>query len=557
MRQIVLAFVCVLVAMPVVGQPARPGKAAIASGHPLATEAGFQVLRRGGNAFDAAVAVSAALTVVEPYGSGPGGGGFYLLHRAEDSMQVMVDGREKAPGRATRDMYLGDDGEPVRALSREGPLSAGIPGLPAALVHMAQKYGNLPLSESLAPAIRHAREGFAADRRLLMGVSFKRDAMAAGADTARYYLDNGEVPAEGWLVRQPELGDTWEAIARTEGHAFYEGDLAGRLVDAVRADGGIWTRADLAAYEVVERAPVVGSYRGMRIVTTPPPSAGGVLLINILNIIEPFDLTRLDSVTTKHLLAEAMRRAFRDRAEYLGDPDFVSMPLERLMHPYYAAGQRASIRLDRATPSDSLPGVQPADSGPQTTHFSVMDADGNRVGGTQSLNFWFGSGYMVPDTGVMLNNEMNDFSVKPGTPDAFGLVGSGANEIAPHKRMLSSMMPTFLESDKGVAIVGTNGGSRIISALVLSTLVRAGGGDGMDMVSLPRFHHQYLPDEIFYEPKALTDDEKVGLEALGHALRESNRLYGTMQAITWDFDGNEIVAGSDPRGLGSGELLVY
>jgi gamma-glutamyltranspeptidase / glutathione hydrolase len=422
--------------------PAPPA-AAIASAHPLATAAGFEILAAGGNAFDAAVAVSAALAVVEPYSSGIGGGGFWLLHRAADGFEVMLDGRERAPLAATRAMYLDAEGEVVPAcrwMARSPPASRANRRRSRI---SPRRYGRLPLATSLAPAIRYAREGFEVDELYRRMAGFRAEALNKSAEAARIFLDQGAVPAPGHRIRQPELAVTLEALAR-EGHAgFYAGIVARRLVDGVRAAGGIWTLDDLAAYRVVEREPVRGAYRGIRITTAAPPSSGGVVLVSALNILAGYDLATLDEATRTHVIVEALRRAYRDRAEYLGDPDFVSMPLARLTHPFYAEGLRASIRLDQATPSASLPGAQPVIDGPHTTHFSILDAEGNRVSATLSINYPFGAAMVVPGTGVLLNDEMDDFSAKPGVPNAYGLVGAEANAIAPGKRMLSSMTPTF------------------------------------------------------------------------------------------------------------------
>ncbi|MBA3562664.1 MAG: gamma-glutamyltransferase [Gammaproteobacteria bacterium] len=533
-----------------------PDQAAIASAHPLATEAGLEILEQGGNAFDAAVAVSAALAVVEPYSSGTGGGGFWLLHQASSDRDVFVDGREVAPCAATKDMYLDEEGNPIPRLSLDGPLAAGIPGHPAALAHIASQYGRLPLAASLAPAIRYAAEGFPAYERIRDGLEFKRELIGRWPAAAEIFLDDGEVPAEGALIRQPELAATLRVLAEKGRDGFYAGEVARRLVQGVRDAGGIWTLADLASYRVVEREPIHADYRGVRITTAPPPSAGGVALIEILNILSAYELKALEGAARKHLVVEAMRRAYRDRAEFLGDPDFVDAPLKRLLHPWYAAGLRNSIRTDRATPSSMLPGIRPAGTqGTQTTHFSVLDGEGNRVAATLSINFWFGSGFMPEGTGVLLNNEMNDFSIKPGVPDGYQLVGADANAIAPGKRMLSSMMPTVLESDEGIAILGTPGGSRIISMVLLGTLAWIDGASAEQMVALPRYHHQYLPDQVFYETAALSEEEQAALRAMGHELAATEDEYGNMQVVTWDFENGEVEAASDPRGVGEG--LVY
>jgi gamma-glutamyltranspeptidase / glutathione hydrolase len=528
----------------------------VASAYPLASEAGQEMLAKGGNAFDAAVAVSAALAVVEPTSSGLGGGGFYLLHRQADGFETMLDAREKAPGAATRDMYLDKAGIPVARASVDGPLAAAIPGEPAAFDYLARRFGKLPLQVSLQPAIRLARDGFPLYARLQFAIRYKREGLLRSPDAAKVFLTpDGAVPELGALIKQPDLAATLEAIAAQGARGFYGGRVAQDLVNGVRAGGGIWTLKDLATYQVVERKPLVGSYHGARIVSASPPSSGGVALLDSLNILGGFDLERVDSATRKHLVIEAMRRAYRDRAVYLGDPDFVKMPLAQLLSLDYAAGQRSSIRPDKAMPSDLLPGVESAPVGLETTHFSVLDASGNRVAGTISINLFFGTGDMVPKTGVLLNNTMDDFSIKPGTPNVFGLVGNAQNDIAPDKRPLSSMTPTFVETPKGLMVIGTPGGSYIISMVLLGTLDYMNGKSAAEVVADPRYHHQYLPDVVEYEKGALTANEIAELQGMGHKLEEGSRRWGNMEVITWDFASGKVQAASDPRGEGEG--LVY
>jgi gamma-glutamyltranspeptidase / glutathione hydrolase len=531
-------------------------KGAIASAYPLASQAGKEMLAHGGNAFDAAVAVSAALAVVEPTSSGIGGGGFYLLHRHADGFETMLDAREKAPGAASRDMYLDPAGNPIARASIDGPLAAGIPGEPAAFDYLARRFGKLPLKVSLQPAIRLARDGFPMYARLQSAIRYKRERLLRSPDAAKVFLTaDGNVPELGALIKQPDLAATLEAIAEQGARGFYSGRVAQDLVAGVRAGGGIWTLKDLAAYQVIERKPLIGEYHGARIVSSSPPSSGGVALLDALNILAGFDLKHVDTATRKHLIVEAMRRAYRDRAVYLGDPDFVAMPLALLTGEDYAAGQRSSIRTDKAMPSDLLPGIETAPVGRDTTHFSVMDADGNRVAGTISINLFFGTGDIVPKTGVLLNNTMDDFSVKPGTPNVFGLVGNAENAIAANKRPLSSMTPSFVETSKGLMIIGTPGGSYIISMVILGTLDYLDGMNADEIVKDPRYHHQYLPDVIEYEKGALTDDEIARLQAMGHKLEQGGRLWGNMEVITWDFASGKVAAASDPRGEGEG--LVY
>jgi gamma-glutamyltranspeptidase/glutathione hydrolase len=514
----------------------------------------MQMLREGGNAFDAAVAVSAVLAVVEPASSGVGGGGFYLLHSAKGNRDVMVDAREAAPLAARADMYVSPDRAPGTS-STDGPLAAGIPGEPAAWAHLARQYGRLPLSKSLAPAIQIARDGFPLYARLQNAIRVKQARLAASPEAARVFLDNGQVPAVGALIRQPDLATTLELLAQKGVDAFYRGEWADRLVDGIRRDGGIWTREDLARYRVVERKPLTLHYRDATLVTAAPPSSGGVVIGEVLNMLSGYDWSHLDRDTRRHLTLEALRRAFRDRAEYLGDPDFVQMPLQRLLSADYAAGMATSIRLDRATPSDMLRPVAEESEGPHTTHFSVLDAQGNRVAATISVNLFFGATYVVPGTGFLLNDTMDDFSIEAGKPNAFQLVGAAANAVGPAKRALSSMTPTFVESPKGLLIIGSPGGSTIISNVLFGILGWFDGMSAAQIVAMPRVHHQYLPDLVTLEPGALSTDERAALERRGHHVSEGRNTWGNTQVITWDYQTGEVVTASDPRGFGAG--LVY
>jgi gamma-glutamyltranspeptidase/glutathione hydrolase len=521
---------------------------AIATAHPMATQAGMNILKQGGNAFDAAVAVSATLAVVEPYSSGIGGGGFWLLHRVSDQKQVMIDGRERAPLSATETLYQDKQGHVIPGLSVDGPLAAGIPGEPAALVHIAKHYGRLPLKTSLAPAIRAAREGFEVDAYYQRMVKFRKKVLTKWPDSASVFLDHGGIPALGKRIKQPDLANTLQALADRGWDGFYKGVVAKQLVQAVRDAGGIWSEKDLAEYRVVEREPVKFEYRGKTIVSASPPSSGGIALATILNILSGYDLSNLDEASRTHLIVEAMRRAYRDRAEYLGDPDFVKIP-SRLTDPIYAAGLRASIHKNSAMPSRLLPGKADPSSGFHTTHFSILDTQGNRVAATLSINYPFGSGFVAKGTGVLLNDEMDDFSAKPGVPNVYGLVGAKANAIQPGKRPLSSMSPTFVENDEGVAILGTPGGSRIITMVLLGILEAEKSRNPQDWVSLPRFHHQYLPDQIQYEKGAFDEVTIARLQGLGHTLKQVSR-YGNMQALYWGYQRRQVKAASDPRGVG-------
>ena len=552
MNRLNALLVPVLLLWVAAGIAQTPNRAAVASANPLASEAGIAVLERGGNAFDAAIAVSAALGVVEPYGSGLGGGGFFLLHRAADGLQVMIDGRELAPGAAHEDMYLDEDGDPIPGASRNGPLAAGIPGLPASLVHLAENFGRLSLAESLEPAIRFAEDGFPAYEEFIRRLDRRAPSMSEAA--REVFAPGGEVPVAGDLFRQPQLAATMRSLAREGQDGFYKGAVARMLVDGVQHEGGIWSADDLLDYQVVEREPLIGTYRDVTITTAPPPSAGGVALVNMFNMLAGYDLADMNRVTRTHLLTEIMRRAYRDRGPYLGDPDFIDIPLEILTHPYYAAGQRTSLRIDRATPSDSLPGIQPTGSGggPQTSHFSVLDLEGNMVAATQTINFGFGSGFMAPGTGVLLNNEMDDFSMKPGQPNGYQLLSAEANSIQPGKRMLSSMTPTILRTEDGAALLGSPGGSQIITIVFLASLAWTEGADAETMASNPRFHHQYFPDRLTFEPDALTANEEQALKDLGHNVIRTRQLRGNgnLQIVTWDRRSGAVDAASDPRVVG-------
>ena len=529
---------------------------AIASAHPLATAAGMEILRRGGNAFDAAVAVSAALAVVEPYSSGLGGGGFWLLHRASDGLEVMIDGREKAPLAARADMYLDEAGELVPRASIDGPLAAGIPGEPAALAHIARRYGRLPLKVTLAPAIRLAEQGFSVDeiyRRLL---GFRRAAIEASPAAAAVFLPAGRIPATGDRIVQRDLAATLRRLAAEGRAGFYEGEIAARLVEAVRKNGGVWRLDDLRQYRIVERRPVVGDYRGMKVVAAALPSSGGIVLMEMLNQLEDYHLDEMEAVARVHHIVEAMRRAYRDRAEYLGDGDFVEVPQAMLLDKRYAAGLRQSINPDKATPSAMLaPTVTRDGVGRHTTHFSIVDADGNRVAATLSINYPFGSGFVADGTGVLLNDEMDDFAARPGTPNVYGLVGARANAIEPGKRMLSSMTPVFLETDDRIAVLGTPGGSRIITMVLLAALAFERSASAEEIVAMPRFHHQYLPDRIEVEPGALSAAVMRGLEKKGHRIERLARDYGNMQIVIVDRRSGKTEAASDPRGIGEPAVL--
>lgn len=526
---------------------AHPPGAVVASAHRLATDAGLEVLGKGGNAFDAAVATSAALSVVEPISSGIGGGGFFLLHDAKSGRDVFVDARETAPAAATPQAYLDAKGDLDRDRAENGPWSAGIPGLPAALVHIAQKYGRLPLRTSLAPAIRLAREGFPVYARLERGYGSRRAVMERYPGTRAVFLGDGTPPKAGELLRQPDLARTLELLASKGFDGFYRGELARTLIAGVAAEGGHWTPEELAAYRVREREPLHLKYRGWNITTAPPPSSGGIALAEILQMLSGWDLRKLDDAHRIHLVVEAMRRAFRDRTIFLGDPDFVRVPVARLMSPDYAAGLRASIHPGKATPSELFSGEAAPLEDEETTHFAIIDRDGNRASVTQTVNLLYGSGLVVPGTGFLLNNEMDDFALKPGTPNAFGVMGFEANAPKPGKRMLSSMTPTFMESDDKVIAIGAPGGSRIITEVLLGILAYDDGMSPQQVAALPRYHHQWLPDVVSAEAGAIDAGTVAALQAMGHTVNAGEPVWGNLQTVMWDRRAGTVSGGSDPR----------
>ena len=542
-----------LLLITVTAQAAGPGKSAVASAHPLATQAGLNILEQGGNAFDAAVAVAATLAVVEPYSAGMGGGGFWLLHREQDGLQTFVDARETAPGAATATMYQNKEGKVIRDWAVNGPSAAGIPGQAAAFVHLADNYGKLPLTSTLAPAIALAEHGFHVEEHYRKLAGYRKDVLNRFPEAAAIFLHNGKVPPNNHLIKQADLARVLRALAEKGNAGFYQGEVAKQLVDGVQQAGGIWTLDDLANYKVVERTPTVSQFRGGRVISAPPPSSGGIVMGEALNILSQLNDGNTAEITP-HLAIEAMRRAYQDRARYLGDPDFVDIPVDKLLSIGYAKQRASSITLDKATASSSLGEPVGVEEGFHTTHFSVLDKDGNRVAATLSINLPFGSGFVAPGTGVLLNNEMDDFSAKPGSPNAYGLVGSQANAIAPGKRPLSSMTPTFVEFDDRIAILGTPGGSRIISMVMLAVLEASNNKPVEDWVNAVRYHHQYLPDEVQAEPAFIDSQAAKDLVRRGHKVVSTGRNYGNMQAILWRQDSGEVTAASDPRGIGSAEI---
>ena len=524
-----------------------PNSYAVVTAHRLATQAGEEILNAGGNAFDAAVAVSAALAVVQPYGSGIGGGGFWLIHDARTGEDIVIDGREVAPLAATKDMYLDADGN-LTGKSINGPLAAGIPGVVAALEYITEYYGSLPFSQNLEPAIRYAREGFVPGDHYLKLASLRKQALLESRDAKQIFLHDDEIPEKNSLIIQNDLAETLTAISMKGAVEFYSGDVAKKLVEGVREAGGIWTIDDLQQYQIEIREPISTQYHDLKIIMPPPPTSGGVVITQILAMLEDIELDGIDSVNAIHTIVEAMRRAYQDRAIYLGDPDFSEIPLHLLLDHKYAKDKFSTFDENTASKSKDL--KSPSSKGEDTTHFSILDKNGNYVAATLSINYPFGSGFVAPGTGVLLNDEMDDFSMGEDVANIWGLVGSEANAIEPGKRMLSSMTPLFAHDDTRTLIVGTPGGSRIISMLTLALLKFQMGASSDEIVSQRRFHHQYIPDEIQYELDVLNADEIEQLSSKGHSLKELNRKYGDMHAIIWDTKTGSVESAADPRGEG-------
>ncbi len=494
--------------------------AIVVTSHALASEVGVDVLRRGGNAVDAAVAVGFALAVVHPVAGNIGGGGFMVI-RMRDGTVRALDFREVAPSHASRDMYV-DSGGNVTAASLTGHLSVGVPGSVAGMFEAHRKFGRLPWKNLLAPAITLAREGYPLDLSRSRQIALEAERLARFPASRAQFLVNGEAAAPGTQFVQPDLARTLELIADSGPKVFYRGSIAGLIVQEMQRGGGLITTEDLAHYRAKWRNPIEIAYRGYTVYTMPPPSGGGVTLAEILNVTEGFSpLPTFGSATLLHLQTEAMRRAYRDRNAYLGDPDFVDMPLKRLLSKSYAAELRAAIDAHHATPTPPFGGGGGGArfEGPETTHYSIVDAEGDAVACTTTLNNDFGSAVTVTGAGFLLNDEMDDFSSAPGKPNLFGLVQGEANAIAPRKRMLSAMTPSIVLDPSGrlFLVLGSPGGSRITTAVyqVLSNLVDQ-GMPLADAVAAPRLHHQALPDAIYVERGGFLRSSLDSLEAMGH-----------------------------------------
>ncbi len=531
----------------------------VTSVHELASQAGVEILRKGGNAVDAAVATGLALTTVYPFAGNIGGGGFMLIHLA-DGRDVAIDYRETAPAAAFRDMYVGPDGKLLKGpgSSTVGWKASGIPGSVAGFALAMQKYGSgkVTWAEVVEPARRLAAEGHAVSQYSAALFHFAEKLLGQFPDSKRIYLKDGAFWKAGERWVQADLAETFARLQRNGPREFYEGETARRIAAAMAQNGGNLTLDDLQHYTAVERTPLRGKYRGYDIVTMPPPSSGSIALLQMLGMLEPFDVAALghNSSAKYHLFAEVMTRAFRDRAEYLGDPAFVDVPVTRLLDPAYLKGRMADFSPDKATPAASvLPGLgkfepRPPHESEQTTHFSVIDAAGNAVSNTYTLNGAFGSGVTIPGTGILMNNEMDDFTSQIGTANMFGLIQGEANAIAPGKRPLSSMTPTFVMKDGQLVLVtGSPGGPTIINTVfqIITNFIDH-GMPVMQAVEAPRINHQWMPDVITYERFSLSADVVAALKAKGHVLKERASYEGAYQG-----DG-ETIAVDAKTGLRSG-----
>jgi len=566
MRRIAATALCALAigACPAPSGPARrpveSRDGMVATSSPDATRVGVEVLRRGGNAVDAAVAVAFALGVAEPWNSGVGGGSLILVCM-RDGRTAAIDGRETAPAAARRDMYLDGAGRPTEE-SRTGPRAIAVPGTVAALALAREKFGSRPWKDLIAPSIALAREGIAASRRMAEVTAFSAVRLRKSTAWSSIFLPRGIPPLPGQRVRQPALAASYRAMAEEGPAALYGGPLGRAIAGEVKARGGILTLSDLRDYRPVLREPLRGTYRGYEVLAFPPPG-GGVVVMETLNLLERFRLREEDpgSAGAIHVTAEALKLAFADRAVYLGDPGFVKVPTRALIAKSYAARRGARIRGDRTVPvegggdvervADEPGGGAPgAGEGGHTTHFSIVDREGNAVAVTQTINLPYGSGVVAPGTGIVLNDEMDDFSAKPGAPNAFGLVGTEANAIAPGKRPLSSQSPTILlRGGHPVLVLGSPGGPRIVSAVVETILnVVDFGMNVQEAVDARRFHHQWKPDVLLVE-KGTPPEVIAELGKRGHAVREMDP-WGSVQAVAVDPAGGRERGGSDSRSPG-------
>ncbi len=530
--------------------PATGSHGMVATSHTLATEVALDVLQKGGNAVDAAVTAGFALAVTQPRSGNIGGGGFMLISKGDGSEPEAIDYREKAPAAATETMFQDEHGNVVQARSRFTHKAAGVPGTVAGLALALERHGTITLKQALAPAIKLARDGFIVPRRFTEGLEQARDRLERWPATrATFYKEDGSAWQPGERFRQPELASTLQRIADQGVKGFYEGKTADLIVREMEANDGLITKADLKSYRAVIREPVHGSYRGYDIYSMSPPSSGGTHIIQILNILEGYPIGDYghNSARTIHLMAEAMKLAYADRSQYLGDTDFVDVPLKGLTSKAYARELRTSIDTGKARPASEIaPGKPIPYESPQTTHFSVVDQWGNAVSNTYTINFSYGSGITVKGAGFLLNNEMDDFSAKPGVPNAYGLIGGAANKVEPGKRMLSSMSPTIVRRDgKNFLVTGSPGGSRIITTTLQVIMnVIDHGMNIQTAVSAPRIHHQWLPDQIRME-QGISPDTVERLEHMGHRVVVDSAM-GAIQSIMIGDDGT-LYGGADPR----------
>jgi gamma-glutamyltranspeptidase/glutathione hydrolase len=535
LRNFVAAVLCVAVASADAAwrDPARAPHGMVASTDRVASEVGVEIMKRGGNAVDAAVAVAFALAVTYPIAGNLGGGGFMLIRRADGSVTA-IDYRETAPAAATRDMYLTPEGELIKGegSSLVGYRASGVPGTVAglAMAHKQHGSGKLTWSQLIEPARKLASDGFTVGYHTAGALADHQEMFANYPESRRIFLRDGKLYREGEILKQPELAATLARLQKNGAREFYEGETARLIADDMQRNGGLITAEDLRSYTPKERVPLRGTYRGHEIISMPPPSSGGAVLIQMLNILEGFDVKKLGPLSSDyyHLLIETMRRAYADRAEYMGDADFARVPVAGMIDKGYAERQRSTINLERATPSSEVRAGRPAgEESTETTHFTVVDKDGNAVSNTYTLNGAYGSGVVAKGTGVLLNNEMDDFTAKAGAPNLFGAIQSERNAIAPGKRPLSSMTPTFVLRPDGSFFfaIGTPGGTTIINTVLqVITNVIDHGMNLQEAIDAPRVHHQWLPDEVVSEPFGLSTDTRRALEC---AVTRSRRASAT------------------------------